>query len=65
MCNLLGRGLTKFDRGPKWLAIPFKIYKYAYISNGYLNPLSNFNSEKVDKNAFFNLGLRNLEHGPK
>ena len=23
-CNVLGLGLTKFDRGPKWLAIPKK-----------------------------------------
>ena len=27
---------------------PRKIYMQAYLSNGYLHPLSNFNSEKVN-----------------
>ena len=30
-----------------------KIGVHAYISNGYLNPLSKFNSEKVNKRAYF------------
>ena len=36
-------------------------YMHAYLSNGYLIPLSNFNSEKVKKVHLFNLGLTNLE----
>ena len=30
-----------------------KIGVHAYLSNGYLNPLLNLNSEKVKKNAYF------------
>ena len=42
-----------------------KIRVHAYLSNGYLNPLSKFNSEKVTKVHLFSVGLRNLERGPK
>ena len=30
-----------------------KIGVHPYLSNGYLNPLSKLNFEKVDKNAYF------------
>ena len=30
-----------------------KIDFHASLSNGYLNPLSKLNSDKVDKNAYF------------
>ena len=30
-----------------------KIGAHAYLSNGYLNPLSKLNYEKVDKSAYF------------
>ena len=30
-----------------------KIGVHAYLSNGYLNPLSKLNSEKVNKSAYF------------
>ena len=39
----------KVDRGPKWLAIPKKSTRRDYLSNGYLNILSNFKFEKLDK----------------
>ena len=42
-----------------------KIGVHAYVSNGYLNPLSNLNFEKGDKVHLFNLDLTNLEQGPK
>ena len=42
-----------------------KIGVHAYLSNGYLNPLSKLNSVKVDKSAYFSLGLTTLERGPK
>ena len=42
-----------------------KIGVHAYLSNGYLNPLSKLNFEKVEKMHLFNLGLTNLEQGPK
>ena len=42
-----------------------KIGVNAYLSNGYLNPLLKLNSEKVEKVHIFNLGLNNLERGPK
>ena len=42
-----------------------KIGVHSYLSNAYLNPLSKINSKKVDKSAFFNIGLTNLEQGPK
>ena len=32
-CNVLGLGLTKFDRGPKWLTIPKKSTCRDYLSN--------------------------------
>ena len=32
---------------------PPKKYMYAYLSNGYFNTISNFNSEKVEKSAYF------------
>ena len=38
---------------------------HTYLSNGYLNPLLKLDSKKVDKSAYFNLGLTNLERGPK
>ena len=38
---------------------------YAYLSNGYLNQLSNFDLRKSTKVHIFNLGLTNLEWGPK
>ena len=41
-----------FDRGPKWLAIPKKSTCRDYLSNAYLNTISNFNFEKVKKSAF-------------
>ena len=42
-----------------------KIGVHAYLSNGYQNALSKLNFEKVDKIAFYNLCLSNLELGPK
>ena len=42
-----------------------KIGVLSYVSNGYLNPLSKHNSEKVEKLHLFNLGLTNLERGTK
>ena len=42
-----------------------KIGVHAYLSNGYLNPLSKLNSEKVEKVYLFNVALTNLERGPK
>ena len=51
-CNVLGLSLTKFDRGPKWLAIPKKYTCRDYLSNGCLNTISNFNFKKVKKSAF-------------
>ena len=41
-----------FDRGPKWLAIPKISTCRDYLSNGYLNTVSNFNFKKVKKSAF-------------
>ena len=41
--------MTKFDQGPKWFAIPKKSTCRDYLSNGYLNSLSNFNYKKVTK----------------
>ena len=38
-----------------------KIGVHAYLSNGYLNPLSKINSKKATKVHVFNLGLTNLE----
>ena len=38
-----------------------KIGFHAYVSNGYLNPLSNVNSKKVDKSGYFKLGLTNVK----
>ena len=38
---------------------------HAYLSNGYLNPLSKLNYEKVEKVHIFNLGLTNLDRVPK
>ena len=38
-----------------------KIGVHAYLLNGYLNPLSKLNSEKVEKVHVFNLGLTKLE----
>ena len=43
----------KFNRGPKWLAIPKKSTCRDCLSNGYLNTVSNFNFKKVDKSAYF------------
>ena len=40
--------------------IPIKIGVHTYLSNGYLNPLSKLNFEKVEKVHIFN-----LERGPK
>ena len=37
-----------------------KIGVHAYLSNGYLNPLSKLNFKKVGKVDIFNLGLTNL-----
>ena len=37
-----------------------KIGFHAYLSNGYLNPLSKLNSKKLDKSAY-----SNLDRGPK
>ena len=51
-CNVLDLVLTKFDRGPKWLAIPKKSTCRDYLSNGNLNIIPNFNFEKVKKSAF-------------
>ena len=42
ICNVLGLHLTKFDGGPKWLAIPKKSTCRDYLSNGYLNTVSKF-----------------------
>ena len=53
--------LTKFDRGPKWLAIPKKSSCRDYLSNGYLNIVLNFNLEKVKKSAFLKGGENILE----
>ena len=50
--NVLGLGLTKFDRCPKWLAIAKKYTCMLYLPNGYLNTVSNFNFEKIKKSAF-------------
>ena len=44
--------MTKFDRGPKWITSPKKSTCRDYLSNGYLNTVSNFNFEKVKKSAF-------------
>ena len=41
--TFLDLGLMKFDRGPKWLAIPKRSTCRGYLSNGYLNTVSNFN----------------------
>ena len=38
-----------------------KIGVYAYLSNGYLNLLSNFKYKKVNKSDIVKLGLTNLE----
>ena len=42
-----------------------KIGVHAYLSNGYLNPLSKLIPRKSTKVHLVNLGLTNLEHGPK
>ena len=42
-----------------------KIGVHAYLSDGYLTPLSNINFEKVENVHLFNLGVTNLEQGPK
>ena len=46
-------GLTKLERGAKITPNLIKIGVHAYISNRYLNQLSSFNSDKIDKSAYF------------
>ena len=50
---------------PKIAPNLIKIGVHAYLSNGYLNPVSKLNSEKFNKRDIFNLGLINLEREPK
>ena len=42
-----------------------KIGVHAYLSNGYLNPLSKLNFKKVTNVHIFNLGFTKLERVPK
>ena len=45
--------LNNLEWGPKYPPNLIKVGVHAYLSNGYLNLLSNFNYVNVDKSAYF------------
>ena len=61
--HIFNLGLTKIEWGKKIAPNLINIGVDAYLSNGYLNPLSILNYEKVDKSACFQAGFTSLKWG--